>query len=113
MRKITTTKASAANAAPIAIPAILALERVGADSAAGRIGGGVAEADEDVSDVLAIVIECVLVDGELETDDDVDEREVVERDVDELVDLMVDAVVEVIKVKLRVGDRKEEVFLLE
>lgn len=108
MRKIITTKASAANEAPIAIPAILAFERAGADSATGRIGVGVAEADEeDVGDLLAIIVDCVVVDG------DVDEREVVERDVDELVDLMVDTVVEVIKVELRVDGRKEEVFLLE
>ena len=109
MRKIITTKASAANEAPIAIPAILAFERAGADSATGGLGGGMAEADEeDVGDLLAIVVECVVVDGELETDDDVDEREVVERD-----DELVDTVVEVIKVELRVGDRKEEVFLRE
>lgn len=113
MKKRITPMASATEA-PIAIPAIFPFERAGADSATGRIGGGVAEAEEeDVDDLLVIILESVVVEGELENDDNVDEREVVKRDVAELVDLVIGTVVEVIKVELRVCDRKEEVFVLE
>lgn len=71
MKKIITAKASAA-IAPITIPAILPLERAGAGSGA---DGGVGK--EDVGELLATVLECVVFNGEL-NDDDVDERNAVD-----------------------------------
>lgn len=98
------TKASAAKEAPTATPAILLFERAG--SATGAGGGDVAEAElEEVGELLVIVLEGVVVDGEFKNDDDVDEREVV--------DLVVGTVVEVVllvrrgAVELRVRDGEE------
>lgn len=100
------TKASAAKEAPTATPAILLFERAGAGSATGAGGGDVAEAElEEVGELLVIVLEGVVVDGEFKNDDDVDEREVV--------DLVVGTVVEVVllvrrgAVELRVRDGEE------